>query len=157
MRGLAVILICVIALCGCGIAARQQAQQQVGDARNRAAAGLQECEAKHPPATPKIAVRRAECINQALALLRPTIPYPDLLDVFMASHMSIAERYQNGQLTFAQANEMIAQKRSEITAEEHRRVSLDRAVAAQQQAASAQERASRGTTCTRFGNTVTCF
>jgi hypothetical protein len=56
-----------------------------------------------------------------MRILRPIMPYPDLLELQLATNMSVAEKVQNGQLTVAQANEAIAQKFSEVNAEEQRR------------------------------------
>jgi hypothetical protein len=46
--------------------------------------------------------------------------------------MAIAEQYEKGQLTLAQANEAIATSKSEIIAEEQRRGLANRSVAAQE-------------------------
>jgi hypothetical protein len=56
-----------------------------------------------------------------MRILRPIMLYPDLLELQLATNMSVAEKVQNGQLTVAQANEAIAQKFSEVNAEEQRR------------------------------------
>jgi hypothetical protein len=68
--------------------------------------------------------------------------------------MSIAEQVQNGQLTIAQANEMLANKNSAMFSEEQRRNLANRAVAAQESAAAA---AGAPVSCTKIGNTVNCF
>jgi hypothetical protein len=61
-----------------------------------------------------------------MRILRPIMPYPDLLELQLATNMSVAEKVQNGQLTVAQANEAIAQKFSEVNAEEQRRLLASR-------------------------------
>src|SRR5262249_11336489 len=87
------------------------------------------------------ALARAQCVNDAMTVLLPVVPYPDLIRNLMAHRLAIVEQYQNGKITLAQANAAIAQKVSELTAEEQRRVLLRQTAAASQQAAAAQARA----------------
>jgi hypothetical protein len=82
--------------------------------------------------------------------MRPAVTYPDLMDLFIARRMAVAEQVERGQITIAQANESIATKQSEIVAEEQRRNLANRSVAAQESAAGP-------VSCTRFGNTVSCY
>src|SRR5262249_53334541 len=105
----------------------------------------------------KTAVARAKCQVDAVAILRPTVAHPDLLDSLMATRMSVAEQVQNGRLTIAQANEMMANKKSELVSEEQRRNLANRAVVAQESAAAASWAASGPVSCTKTGNTVNCF
>jgi hypothetical protein len=120
-------------------------------------AAAQECQNKFPPGVQKIAMARAQCLNDAMAILRPIMPYPDLWDLFMASHVAIAEQYQNGKITFAQGNEMIAQKRAELTAEEQRRQLASRSVMAQENVAAANLQAAGPHSCIGGPNVVSCF
>jgi hypothetical protein len=69
----------------------------------------------------------------------------------------VTERVQNGQMTIAQANEAIAQKFSELNAEEQRRLLASRSVGAQESAAAAAWQASRPRTCMGGPNIVGCF
>jgi hypothetical protein len=106
------------------------------------------CNQQFPPGNPKTAMNRARCVNDALALLLPTVPNADLLKVLMASRLAIIEQYAAGKITQAQANAAIAQKVSQLVTEEQRREltrrsvgAAERAAAAQAQAAAAQQRA----------------
>jgi len=99
------------------------------------------CNQQFPPGNPKTAMKRARCINDALALLLPTFPNADLLQVLMASRLAIIEQYAAGKITQAQANAAIAQKVSQLVAEEQRRDLVRRSVITQERAAAAQARA----------------
>jgi len=85
------------------------------------------------------------------------MPYPDLWDVFMTNHMVVAERVQKGQISIAEANEFLAQKRSELVAEEQRGLLANRSVAAQENIASASLQAAGPHSCIQGSNAVTCF
>jgi hypothetical protein len=64
------------------------------------------------------ALMRAQCVNDAMNVLLPVVPYPDLLRTLMAYRLAVVEQYQSGKITLAQANAAIAQKVSELTSEE---------------------------------------
>ncbi len=148
----------IVALCaavgGCGLAARKERQEAFAAAQAQQQAGIADCEAKYPPATTKQFTERAQCINAAVAIIRPFVPFPDLLDQDMANRMLLAEKVQQGRMTVAEATQDMAQRRSQLTAEEQRRSLSNRAVSAQESAAAA---AWKGTTCTAIGNTVNCY
>jgi hypothetical protein len=126
--------------------------------REQSAAALTECGEKFPPGNPKIAVARAQCVNAAFAILQPTIPYPDLLQVYVADHLAIAEDVQGWPDINPPANAILARKWSEVVAEEQRRGLANRAVSAQEHSdAAASWRASGPRTCNYGAGTVTCF
>jgi hypothetical protein len=79
------------------------------------------------------------------------------MDSFMATRMSVAEQVQDGRLTIAQANVIIANKNTELISEEQRRNLANRAVAAQESAAAASWAAGGPVSCTKIGNTVNCY
>jgi hypothetical protein len=118
---------------------------------------MAQCELTYPAGNVKTAVARTKCQADAIAITRPISPYPDLLDLLIASRMAVAERVQSGQLTIAQANELIATKHSELVAEQGRRTLANRSVVAQEGIASASLAAAGPHTCTRIGSTVNCF
>ena len=74
-------------------------------------------------------------MNAAFAILQPTLPYPDLLQTWMAEHLAIAEQIQTAHMTLAQGNAVITQKWSDMVAEEQRRQLANRSIAAQEEAA----------------------
>ena len=142
-----------LTVASCGIA--RQARIQELQAQELAA--IQRCDVTVPAGNPKTAVERAKCQTEAMAILRPIMPYPDLQDSMIAIRLAIAEQVQNGKLTIAQGNEQIAAKRSEIVAEEQRRNLANRSVAAQEGMAVASLSAAGPHSCTRIGNTVNCY
>jgi hypothetical protein len=114
---------------------------------------LAACDVNFPPAAKKY-MDHAKCVNDAVNVIRPFVPYPDLLDQDNANRMLMAERLQQGKMTPAEATQEMAQRRSQVLAEEQRRGLANRAVSAQESAAAA---AWKGTTCTRIGDTVNCY
>jgi hypothetical protein len=190
MRQLSIVAI-AFALIGCGLAGHQQpaatvqheaaaaaARQEAGrTAQETFKARAAECTRKLPDQ--RNAVARAQCANDAMTVLLPVVPYPDLLKTLMAYRLAVIEQYQAGKITLAQTNAAIAQKVSELTTEEQNRVLMRRTAIANQQAAAAQARAAvaqesaaddaelaanvatwnaiRPRTCTYGAGTVVCF
>lgn len=150
------LLIVVLAsvLCGCGLARQQEMRSERAALKEQASAAAQECQAKFPPGVVTTAIARAQCVNDAVAITRPAWNYPDLLNSFMATRMAVAERIQKGQITVAQGNEQIANKWSEVVAEEQRRNLASRSVTAEEVTA---QNVGGPSTCIRNGNTVNCF
>jgi hypothetical protein len=84
-------------------------------------------------------------VNAALAIMQPKLPYPDLLQVYMAAHLALAEDVQAGRTSLAQGNAILTQKWSELVAEEQRRMLANRTVVAQEHsAAAARDHAGQG-------------
>jgi hypothetical protein len=146
-----------LTMAGCGLVRQRELQAQREALTAQSQAAMAQCDAAYPAGNVKTVVARAKCQTDALAILRPISPYPDLMDVFITTRIAIAERVQNGQLTIAQANELIATKRSELVAEEQRRTLANRSVVAQENVAAASLSAAGPHTCTRIGSTVNCF
>lgn len=154
-------------LAGCGfeqIAAQQRWKEQYQAAEI-------DCQNRFPvDDDPKTIVAKTQCRNQAIAVglgLPAYANIADLIQSFMAYRMSVAEQYQNGQITYAQAAAMIADKISQVNSEAQRRNAVAQSVAAQEAAASAatwqaivapqQQPMRLQTTCMRFGNMVDCY
>jgi hypothetical protein len=140
----------------CGLARQREMQERIAALNAQSQAASEACDRSFPAGNPKTAVARAKCQVEALTIRRPIATYPDRMDSFIATRMSVAEHVQNGQLTIAQANEVIANKRSELVSEEQRRSLAQRAVVAQESAAAASWAASGPVSCTKIGNTVNC-
>jgi len=138
----------------CGLARQREMQERIAALNAQSQAASEACDNSFPAGNPKTAVARAKCQVDALAIRRPIVTYPDLMDSFIATRMSVAEQIQNDHLTIAQGNEIIANKRSELVSEEQRRNLAQRAVAAQESAAAASWAASGPVSCTKIGNTV---
>jgi hypothetical protein len=143
-----------LTLCGCGLARQRELQERNAALQEQSKAAMQECDAKFPKGVVATVVPRIQCLNDAMAIVRPTSRNPDLLESFMASRSAIAERIQKGQITMAQGNEEIANKWSQVVAEDQRRALANRSVSAQETAA---QNIGGPTSCTRVGNTVNCF
>jgi hypothetical protein len=86
--------------------------------------------------------------------MRPTLSYPDIWDAYFATLQAVAERAQKGEVSMAQAEQLLAQKRSDAVAEEQRRLLANRSVIAQENAAAA---ADDPRACMRIGYTISCF
>jgi hypothetical protein len=143
-----------LTLCGCGLARQRELQERNAALQEQSKAAVQECDTKFPKGIVATAVPRVQCLNDAMAITRPTSRNPDLLDSFMASRLAIAERIQKAQITMAQGGEEIANKWSQVVAEDQRRTLANRSVRAQETAA---ENIGGPTSCTRIGNTVNCY
>ena len=156
MRIVWVVVLCGL-LAGCGIARQREMQARNDALKEQSRIAMEDCNTKLPKGNPKTAIVRAQCVNDALVIMRPIFPYPDLLDLSMAHRLAVAERYQKGQITGPQANEELAQKNSELTAEEQRRLLANRSVGAQESMAAASIMAAGPKTCTRIGNSVNCY
>jgi len=74
----------------------------------------------------KNAVNRARCQVDAYQLVRPHLPYPDLVDSLNAQRLEIAEREQRGLITETRAVAELSRTNSAIASEEQRRMSSDR-------------------------------
>jgi hypothetical protein len=141
----------------CALIARREANERAAMLQTQSTAAFNECQSRFPPNNPKTTIARTTCINESMRILRPIMPYPDLLELQLATNMSIAEKVQNGQMTVAQANEAIAQKFSEVSAEEQRRLLASRAVGAQESAAAAAWESARPKTCMGGPAVIGCF
>jgi hypothetical protein len=147
----------VLLVAGCGLIRQRELQERSAQLRAQSTAAAQVCDERFPKGQVKTAVARTQCVNDALAILRPIMPHPDLLDLNLATRTALAEKVQKGQLTLAQANEEMMRKQSEMIAEEQRRVLANRSVRAQETVADASLQAAGPHSCTRIGNTVNCF
>jgi hypothetical protein len=144
-----------LTLCGCGLARQQELQAQRAALNQQAQAAIQECDTKFPKGATPTAIARAQCLNDATEITRPVWGgSADLVNVFMTSRLAAAERFQKGQITFAQYSEEVATKWSQLVSEEQRRNLANRSVAAQETAA---QNIGGPTSCTRIGNTVNCY
>ncbi len=163
-----------LALSGCGIAPRVQADDQAKQQAivnpqliEQSKAAMAACDAKFPAGDPKTAVVRRKCINDGFAIRLPTFgPDQDLVQAVMADSMVIAEQVQSGKMTIAEGNAAIAEKWSKAVTESQRRANSKNSVLAQQTAAAAQQQSAAaadvipvalpGFTCTQNGNMTTC-
>lgn len=97
-------------------------------------------------------VQLSQCLNNAEQRFVGVYPYPDLLQLRAATRLALSEKQDRGEISQAQAELEFAQVITQITAQEQ-----SRAANAQMANAATMMAMPRRTTCTRYGNTVTCF
>jgi hypothetical protein len=146
-----------IFVAGCGLVRQAELQKQREELTAQSNAAAATCDAQFPKGNQSTVLARIQCLNQAIEILRPIMPYPDLLDNFMATRLAIAERVQQKQISIAEGNALIMQKRSDIVGEEQRRQLANRSVNAQESIAISSIMASGPHSCTRIGNSVNCY
>jgi hypothetical protein len=143
------ILFCALALSGCGIAQQIQAQEQAkkqaeinAQLVDQAKAAAAACDTNFPKGNPKIEIARVKCLNDAMTIMMPVFgPDQDLAGAFMADRAVIAEKTQNGKMTFAEGNAAIAQRWSQAVSESQQRRNAAMSTNAQVAGAVAQQQA----------------
>lgn len=160
MLRIAIAIVVAASLCGCGLAARQEAAEKFRAAQERHTAESQMCVQQFDDSA-AVAIARAKCLNAADQTFAPFTPAADLISLRMAKRLELSERRAAGKITFAQASLEFAELNSSITTEAQRRQNANMSAAAQRQSAAAATmsaiNASSPRTCTRYGNSVTCF
>jgi hypothetical protein len=146
-------MLIAFAMTGCGLAAQRERAAQVASMRETVKNAIETCQAQYTE-LPKDAIARAACFNNADRILKPIVPYPDLIDLRIAKRSEVAERIASGKITRAQGILELSQLNTQLVDEEQKRSLADRSVRAQETAAAA---AIAPTTCTKYGNSVTCF
>lgn len=156
MRLPIVMVLCAL-LAGCGMARQadqQEAAEEIPDGWKDA---LAECRHASPDQKAQ-AVARAACVTKATELLRPMLPFPDLLDQENAMRKSLAEQVQAGALSLLERNRQITKFHSKMLAEEQGRVLANPEGATKVSAAATQWRLSNPDGCTSLGgNTANCY
>ncbi len=160
MRFLAAALCAVLA--GCGISRQVAEQEQVQEALDPALSGANEALAQCRYAYPDEiahAVARAACVIKATELLRPVLPFPDLLDQENALRKSLAEQVQTRKLSLLERNQQLTKFHSKMLAEEQSRLQANPSEAAKVlSAAVTRWRMSNPESCTMLGgNTANCY
>lgn len=153
----ALILVSVaLSVAGCGIIAQKKRQEEFAATKANADRMLADCDLKYKKIKGQM-LDRMRCRGEAFALYKPQLPFPDLLDQEITSLMVVAERVDAGEMSYAEGEQAASEIHSRMVAEEQRRMLASRSVSAQESAASAAWRASAPVTCTRSGNSTTCF
>lgn len=167
------LLICFVSLScsGCGVRARvEEMERHAKELIAQSEAAKQECLKKFPTEQQKTAIARTKCLNNA-AMITRSLEYEGLRDVFdlrLASKAVIAEKWQRGQITQAEASLELAKVETGINEQlQQRELSIrtietqERLTQAQERSAQAQEEAARPkkTTCTfnNFTQRETCI
>jgi hypothetical protein len=158
MRALTTLLAATLWLSAC--AAQDRQLERMAELRRQVEADKQDCDNLYPRdvAGPQHYSYRARCFNDVeTRLMRPFDPFPDLTDRRLAARKALAAELDAGRLSEAEANARLAQKNSEIAAEERRRTERTSSISADATAALARQRLALGTTCTQVGTAVSCF
>jgi hypothetical protein len=113
-----------ITVSGCGLALQSQKD-----------AAIERCHQRFPTFERTTAVERVRCENAAFDIMRSSLGNGDLFDLHHTSAVVIAERFQNGQITQAEAEQQLASLRSNIVSEADRRDTSGRAANAASNAA----------------------
>jgi len=152
----AIVISLSMSVAGCGIIAQKKRQEEFAAVKASADRMLADCDLKYKKIKGQM-LDRMKCRGEAFALYKSQLPFPDLLDQEITSLMVVAERVDTGAMTYAEGEQAASEIHSRMVAEEQRRMLANRSVSAQESAASAAWRASAPVTCTRSGNSTTCF
>ena len=82
---------------------------------------LAECRNKHPDQLTQAAVRAA-CMIKTTEILRPLLPFPELLDQENALRKSLAEQVQSGGISLLERNRQMTKFHAKLLAEEQERL-----------------------------------
>ena len=161
-----------LALSACAIAqhmpAAAQANQQAAPSAQlvqQSKTAMAACDAEFPAGDPKIAVARRKCINDGFAIRLPTFgPDQDLVRGVLADGMVIAQKIQDGTMTIAEGNAVIAQKWSQAVIASQKRANSQNSPLAQLSAAAGGATDDAAVipvdlpnfTCTQNANVATC-
>ena len=107
-------------LTGCGIS-RQVEQSEADPAPANLNDALAACRNGHPDQITQ-AVARAACVIKATEILRPLLPFPDLLDQENALRKSLAEQVQSGSISLLERNRQMTKFHAKLLAEEQGRL-----------------------------------
>ncbi|MGY2845133.1 hypothetical protein ACVIWU_004996 [Bradyrhizobium sp. USDA 4509] len=104
------------------------------------------------------AVARASCVIKATELVRPLLPFPELLDRENALRKALAEQVQTRTMSLLERNIQIQKLHSQLLEEERSRLSAAPADGSKPPLAVTQWRQSNGESCGRLGgDSGTCY
>ncbi|WP_342722791.1 hypothetical protein AAFG07_26580 [Bradyrhizobium sp. B097] len=104
------------------------------------------------------AVARASCVIKATELVRPLLPFPELLDRENALRKTLAEQVQARAMSLLERNVQIQKLHSQLLDEERSRLPATPADASKPPAAVTQWRQSNPESCGRLGgDSGTCY
>ncbi|MFQ3453773.1 hypothetical protein PMN64_10705 [Bradyrhizobium sp. UFLA01-814] len=104
------------------------------------------------------AVERASCVTKATELVRPLLPFPELLDRENALRKALAGQVQARTMSLLERNVQVQKLHSQLLEEERSRLSGSPADASMPPLAVTQWRQSNGESCGRLGgDSGTCY
>ncbi len=110
-----------LVVAGCAGQQGTMGEAEAKQLQDQSYAAARKCDITYSPNDPKVAVARAKCHTEAWNILRPTMPYPEILDKLITKRIEIGQKVQNGEMTLAQANTAIEKARADAAAEEQQR------------------------------------
>jgi hypothetical protein len=159
-----VVLASALTLAGCDLAQQAKIREEAALPTKTLDAQIAECKRRYPDRHRKPVTPRIKCFNEAdlnyhADLLYTVVnPQLDLVRSFTAQRLVIGERYDNGRLSQAEFDAEMASAEVDYNSRVlQRQNEAEMIAAAQSQAAAARAAASSPTTCTRLGNSVTCY
>ncbi|MCA6122763.1 hypothetical protein J6500_12775 [Bradyrhizobium sp. WSM 1704] len=155
-RRLAVLSFCIL-LATCG-PARQAIEEQAAEPASASLNdALAECRNAFPDQIAQ-AVARASCVIKATELVRPLLPFPDLLDRENALRKSLAEQVQGGTVSLLERNIQIQKLHAQLLDEERSRPPPTPAASGKPPLAVIQWRQSNPESCGRLGgDSTSCY
>jgi hypothetical protein len=108
-------------IAGCAAQRGAVGEAEAKQLQDQSYAAARKCDVTYSPNDAKVAVARAKCHTEAWNILRPTMPYPEVLDQLIAKRIEIGQKVQNGEMTVAQASAAIEKARADAAAEEQKR------------------------------------
>lgn len=142
---------------GCG-PVRKAVESEAATAPISLAEALQTCTSLYPDQI-ATAVARADCvIKTTTELVRPSLPFPDLLDRENALRKSLAEQVQAGTVSLLERNIQLYKLHAAIIAQEQERVEASPGIEVSKATAATQWRLSNTESCGRLGgNNASCY
>ena len=110
-----------LAIAGCAGQHAPMGDAEAKQLQDQSYAAARKCDITYSPNDTKVAVARAKCHTEAWNILRPTMPYPEVLDKLIAKRIEIGQKVQGGEMTLAQANAAIEKARADAATEEQQR------------------------------------
>lgn len=151
----------IAVLAGCGIS-RQVEQSEADPAPANLNDALTECRNAYSDQLTQ-AVARASCVIKATEILRPSLPFRDLLEQENNLRKSLAEQVQSGSISLLERNRQMTKFHAKILAEEQGRLQAKPAEEKPAEVvnvslAARQWRMSNPDGCTSLGgNTANCY
>src|SRR3954454_19610551 len=121
MRRVIAAFVAAALISGHGLASQLEQTAQVASLEIQARAATDDCDRKFQPGDRSVATARAKCLNDALEILAPALGYDDLIRLYVAARMAIAERFEAGLISYAQAEKELSREITKVVAETKRR------------------------------------
>jgi hypothetical protein len=147
----------LLTCCGAARQAIEEAAEPEQPAAVNLNSALADCRSAFPDQIAQ-AVERANCVVKATELVRPLLPFPELLDRENALRKALAGQVQARTMSLLERNVQVQKLHSQLLDEEHSRLSAAPADSVKPPLAVTQWRQSNGESCGRLGgDSGTCY